>query len=83
MGRIFLIGYEPPGWNFGVLEYNLPMCRKLEKLMDEADLAALVPGGWAVGRVMFVGQARFICTHHEHDGKIVRVRPWGTRGKPD
>ena len=78
--RIFLIGFEPPGWNFGVLSDNGPMQSKLMKLMDGADAASVMPDGWPVGDVMDMEGVAFLCTEHEHDGKIVIVRPMSKGG---
>ena len=74
--RVFLIGYEPPGWDFDTPpESNLPMQRKIRKLMDEADLASIMPDGWPIGEVMDMNGAAYTCTEHEHDGKVVVVKP--------
>lgn len=72
--RIYLIGYEPPGWDFGT-PWKLPLQLKLTKLMREADAVAAMPKGWPVGDVMIADGRDFVCTRHEHDGKIVIARP--------
>jgi len=80
--RVFLIGYEPPGWDFGLLSENPSMQRKLTTLMDGVDVAAVKPDGWPIDVVMDVDGTPFICIAHEHDGKIVIVRPCDAQGGP-
>lgn len=68
--RIFLIGYEPPEWDWPS-EPTAAWKRKIMELMHSVDVAAAVPGGWPVGEVMDVDGRALVCVEHEHDGKIV------------
>lgn len=74
--RIFLIGYEPPAWDWPP-EPTPAMERKIMQLMHSVDVAAEVPDGWPVGEIMDVDGRPFVCVEHEHDGKIVIARKKG------